>query len=156
MATPATTLISWHTHEYEKKDRHPDWPWYVGLLFGLAAVLAFFLGNIFFGIFLVLAGAMVLLYARKDPQHLSIEITDQGVTINGESIAYKEIRQFWLDETDKQDKLLLLVRKSFMPLLSFPLEGVTRDQVHSALTGKIPEVEMHESVSIKIFDRIGF
>jgi len=41
-------MISWSTLEFEEKDRHPDWLWYAGLLFGIAATISFFYGNIFF------------------------------------------------------------------------------------------------------------
>ena len=158
--TTTTTVvppsISWNTKEYEEKDRHPDWHWYAGLVAVLAAVIAFFVKDIFFGIFLLIAGVVVIIYAKKKPEELHVELNADGVSINNALIPYKDIRQFWLDETGKQDKLLLLVRANFVPLLSLPLEGVRALDVRALLAGRAPEVEMHESASVKIFDRLGF
>jgi hypothetical protein len=156
MAETSTPILSWTTQEFEKKERHPDWLWTVGLVFTLGAVVAFFYGNIFFGIFLVIAGAVVIIYALRNPKSLTIAIEDKGIRINGDLIQYEKIIQFWLDETDKPDKLLLRVKGSFVPTLSLPLEGVSTETVRSALKPYATEEELRESTSVKIFDRFGF
>jgi uncharacterized membrane protein HdeD (DUF308 family) len=56
--------LSWKTLEFEKKQRHPDWIWVVGLVSVLSAVVSFFYGNIFFGIFLIVAGFVTIVYAN--------------------------------------------------------------------------------------------
>ncbi len=148
--------VTWTTLEFEQHDRHRDWNWYVGLIAGIIAVVAFFYGNIFFGIFIIVAGATVIIYALRPPRHLTILINDDGVSINGEIIPYADIKQFWLDETDKPDKLLLLVKGSFVPMLALPLQGVTAETVRNALKPHATEVEMRESRSVKLFDYFGF
>lgn len=153
---PATPLIAWETKEYEEKNRHPDWHWYAGLVAVLAAVVAFFFKNIFFGIFLLIAGAVVIIYAKRKPDHWKVSVTTEGIVINDALLPFADIKQFWLDESGKQDKLLVLVRSNFVPLLAIPLEGVTTASVREALTGKAPEVAMRESTSVRIFDRLGF
>lgn len=148
--------LSWKTLEFEKKERSPDWIWTVGLVSVLSSVVSFFYGNIFFGIFLLIAGAVTIIYALKHPKELSITISESGVSINEELIEYKNITSFWLDETEKEVKLLLLVKTSFMPTLSLPLEGVSASQVREAMTPYAKEEEMRESRSIALFDKIGF
>jgi len=148
--------VTWTTLEFEPQDRHPDWNWYVGLIAGVVAVIAIFYGDIFFGIFAIVAGITVIIYAIRPPKHLAVTISKDGIAINNELIDYKVAKQFWLDETDKQDKLLLLVSGSFMPLIALPLQGVTAETVRSALKPYIPEVEMRESRTIKIFEQLGF
>jgi hypothetical protein len=142
--------------EFENKDKHPDWLWTVGLVSVLGAVLCFFYGNIFFGIFLIIAGAVVIMYALQKPKELEITIDESGVKINEMLIEYKSIPSFWLDENGKEDKLLLLVKGSFVPMLSFHLVGVKADDVRTLLSKYTKEVEMRESRSIALFDRLGF
>ena len=153
---PPQELISWTTMEYEEKERHPDWHWYAGLVFALAAVIAFFYGDIFFGILLLVAGAVVIIYAFRKPKELSIVMDQENLSINGDAIPYKRIKQFWLDESTKPDKLLLLVKGSFVPMISIPIAGVAANRVREHLIAFAPEVEMHESTGSKIFDRLGF
>lgn len=148
--------VSWTTLEFEPRERHRDWNWYAGLVAVIAAVLAFFYGDIFFGIFAIIAGVVVVIYAQRPPRHLTIKILPEGLSVNDEITPYANIQQFWLDETDKHDKLLLLIKGSFVPLLSIPLAGITADAVRTALTPYVKEVEMHESRTIKIFERLGF
>lgn len=148
--------VTWSTLEFEEKERHPDWIWYAGLIAGLVAAVSFFYGNIFFGIFAVIAGVTVIIYAFRSPQMLTISITSQGVTINEELIPFASVRQFWLDESEKHDKLLLLVKTTFFPMVTLPLDSVSAETVRAALVEHVPEVKMHSSNSDKIFDRLGF
>lgn len=148
--------VTWETLEFEPQERHRDWNWYAGLVAVIVAAVSFFYGNIFFGIFAIIAGATVIIYAIRPPKHLVIAIGAEGVSINEELTPYKSIKQFWLDETDKQDKLLLLVSGSAIPLLALPLQAVTAESVRAALKSHIPEVEMRQSRTIKIFENLGF
>lgn len=148
--------VTWTTLEFEQQDRHRDWNWYVGLIAGIIAVVSFFYGNIFFGIFIVIAGVTVIIYALRPPKHLTVIISNDGVSINGEMIPYADVKQFWLDETDKPDKLLLLVKGSFVPILVLPLQGITAETVRNALKPHTTEVEMRQSRSVKIFESLGF
>lgn len=142
--------------EFEKKDRHPDWLWTVGLISVLGAVLCFFYGNIFFGIFLIIAGAVVILYALRDPKELTIILDESGIKINELLFDYKAVTAFWLDESGKEDKLLLLVKGSFVPQLSLPIVGVRSEDIRDLLGKYSKEEEMRESRSIALFDRLGF
>jgi hypothetical protein len=148
--------ITWKTMEFEEKERHPDWLWTVGLVAALTATISFFYGNIFFGILLLIAGAVTILYALQKPKELTILINDKGITINDSLIEYKSLPAFWLDETGKQDTLLLLVKGSFVPQLSLPLSGVKTDDVRAVLSKYTKEEEMRQSRSIALFDRIGY
>lgn len=148
--------ITWKTLEFEEKERHPDWLWTVGLVAALSAIVAFFYGNIFFGIFLLIAGAVVIMYALQKPKELEITLSETGITINELKIEYKAVEGFWLDESGKEDKLLLRVRGSFVPTLSFSLVGVKADDVRTLLLKHAKETELRESRSVALFDRIGF
>jgi hypothetical protein len=148
--------LSWSVLEFEPKDRHPDWLWYVGLVFGIAATIAFYYSNIFFGIFLVIAGVSMILFAKRSPKILTISLGEKELIIAEEHIAYERIKQFWIDETQKPDKLLLLVKGSFTPILALPLDSVSAETVRIEMTKHAPEVLMHESLGIKIADRLGF
>ena len=154
--SPSTSTISWKAQEFEKKDRHPDWVWYIGLVFAIVATVAFFYGNIFFGILLVVAGTVVILYSFHDPKELTISIGTESILVNEESIPFAKIDHFWLDETGKPDKLLLRVKGSFVPVISLPLLGVRADEVRKALAPHAKEEFIRSSLSEKLFDQIGF
>lgn len=149
-------LISWKTVEFEKKDRHPDWIWTAGLIFGVAAVLSFFYGNIFFGIFLCVAGVAVIYFALQEPQEITIELTEKSLFINERAIDTKKITGFWIDESQKTDKLLLAVKGSITPMMSLLIENVESQKVRDAFSTVCPETEMHQSLGNQLFDKLGF
>ena len=99
------TPLSWTTKEFEEKPKHPDWQWYAGLVALIVAIASFFFGNIFFGIFALLAGAIVIIYAHRKPETLLITIDDEGVHVNEHVFTYKQIKQFWLDESRRHTGL---------------------------------------------------
>lgn len=142
--------------EFEHREKKPDWLWSVGLIGVLASGISFFYGNIFFGIFIIVASVVTIIYALKHPKELTITISSLGIQINNSLIPYKDITSFWLDETGKEDKLLLLTKTSFVPILSFPLSGIKAETVRNALTGNVEEKELRESRSIALFDKLGF
>jgi len=148
--------LSWTVQEFEEKERHPDWLWYAGLIFAIGATLCFFYGNIFFGIFLIIAGTSVIIFAQRKPGILAITLGEKELSVNDEQIAWDRVKQFWIDETAKPDKLLLLVKGSVVPQMSLPLAGVTREAVRTELLKHAPEVLMRESTGIKIAERLGF
>ncbi len=148
--------ISWTTMEFEAKERHPDWVWTAGLVFGIAAAISIFYGNLFFGIFLVIAGFLLIWAAIRPPKPLTISIEDDVVRVNDDTVVYARIKKFWIDETAKPDKLLLLVRGGLSPVMAFTLDGVTTEQVRTALKAKeIPEEFIRESTGVKIAERLG-
>lgn len=148
--------ISWTTLEFEEKDRHPDWIWYAGLIFALSATVSFFYKNIFFGIFLVIAGALVIMFSTRKPKHISIVLDEKEIIIDEDRIGYERVKQFWIDETEKPDKLLLLVKGAFIPMVVLPLSGIGAETVRAKMKLHTQEVRMRESMGVKIADRLGF
>lgn len=148
--------LSWTTTEFEEKERHPDWIWYAGLIFAISATLSFFYNNIFFGIFLVLAGTYVVLFAQRKPRTITVTCYEKTLTVNEKTFNWNNVTQFWIDETGKPDKLLLLVKGNLFPIMSLPLEGVTAETVRQEFAKHAPELFLRESTGVKIAERLGF
>jgi hypothetical protein len=147
--------ITWKTTDFIEKDRHPDWIWYAGLVAFAIAVTSFLLHNLFFGIFVLVAGGTVILMSFHKPTEVVITIEEKGIRINAEFFAFSTIKQFWLDESEKPDKLLILVG-GIAPLRVLSLEGVSSDTVRNTLSGLVPELLLKESFGVKILERLGF
>ncbi len=149
--------LSWITHEHPHKERTSDWVWYAGLISVIASALSFYYKNIFFGIFILVAGFVVIVIAIKKPREMKVMITKDVLFLNEAGIPLKAIERFWLDETGELDKLLLRVRGSFAPRIEITLEGVSAEDVREFLTScDCKEEEIRPSISAKVFDRLGF
>jgi hypothetical protein len=148
--------LSWTTTEFEEKNRHADWVWTAGLIFGLSAAIAFFYQNLFFGIFLCIAGACIIIFALRTPEEITITLDEKTLFINDTVITTDRISHFWIDETKKPDKLLLSVRGSFVPILVLLIENIETQKIREAFSKVCPEKQIHESLGVKIFERLGF
>lgn len=148
--------ITWTTLEFEEKKKSRDWVWYAGLVTLLVSAFAFYYGNIFFGIFSILAGGVVILYSRRPPRELTAALTEKGVIVNEHLTPFSEIQQFWLDESGKQDKLLVLTKSMVLPLMVIPVEGVSAEDIRSFLKEYTKEEFLRESTGNAIFDYLGF
>ncbi len=148
--------ISWSVLEFEEKERHPDWIWYAGLVFGIAAFFCFFYGNIFFGIFLCVAGTAVIYFAQRPPKMLTITLGEKELSVNDDVVPWERVTQFWIDESGKPDKLLLLVKGAVVPIMALPMANVTADAVRTEVAKHAPEAVIRESTGTKIAERLGF
>lgn len=149
--------LSWRTLEHADKERGGDWVWYAGLVALIVAILCFIFGNPFLGIFSIVAGVVVILIATKKPQELEITLSAEGIFINDMQIPYSSVTQFWLDEKGESDKLQLVAKGSFAPVIEIPLEDVRAEDVREYLLAKgCEEKEIRASVSTAIFHKIGF
>ena len=57
---------------------------------------------------------------------------------------------------ENEPKMILRSKKKILPLIVFPIEGMHHLDVRDFLLKYLPEVEMHEPVSHKIMEVLGF
>ncbi|HSE56945.1 MAG TPA: hypothetical protein VLB02_02585 [Candidatus Paceibacterota bacterium] len=156
MAETEAPTLSWSVHEFEKKDRHPDWIWAAGFVALVIAVLSFFYGNIFFGIFALIAGGAVIFFALREPKTITVTLSAETVRVDEQIIPYTKIEKFWLDEHGKTDKLLLAAKTGFVPVITIPLGEVAAETVREYLKQRCTESAIPVSFSTELFDRLGF
>lgn len=145
--------LIWEAPEYQHHHHTNDWFWAVGLVGLGLCVTAVILGNVLFGVLVLLGTIALILQAVKHPRHIEFGIGARGVRIMDTLYPHSTLESFWIT-----DDGLLLIRsqKALMPLLTIPLEDVSREEVRDTLLGFIDEEEMHEPISHKIMDALGF
>lgn len=147
--------IRWSAHEHGLRER--DRSWYVAL--GIAAVcfatIAVILGNVLFGVLILLAALTLALLARHPPKLAEFEISDLGVTIDNELHRYEEIISFWVEEKHEPPMLFIDTVKPLSPNFIVPLEHVDPKLVRAYLVERAEEVPMRESLSHRILAFFG-
>lgn len=144
--------FSWEAPEYEYREKSTDWFWAFGIFAVSAAVAAFIVSNILFGV-LILIGAFVLsIFAARKPEIIHFEINEKGIVIDKIIYPYKNLESFTVNE----GVLLVKTKKKLMQLLIIPLR-VSNEQVHDFLLENIKEDEDLEiPFSQTIMEAIGF
>lgn len=149
--------ISWQALEYKRKEKTADWYWAVILIALAMAVTAFFLHNIFFGILIIISTAILLSFSIVAPKLIDVSIDQKGVYLGKQMYPFATLDSFWVENRDEEDqKILLKSKKAIMPLVIIPLEEHNHLDVREFLLQYLPEVEMHEPLSQKIMERLGF
>ncbi|MDP2642101.1 MAG: hypothetical protein Q8P21_02325 [bacterium] len=149
--------IEWDAHEYEHKERSPDWFWAVGIIAISIAIASVIFGNIIFGI-LVLIGAFALsLFANRPPGTIHIVVDERGVTRAKVRYPYDTLESFWIDTDHPHNKIIIRSKKMFMPLIIVPLgESVDVEELHENLSQFLAE-EYHSLPLVeKMLEYLGF
>lgn len=149
--------ISWKAPEYKRKEKTSDWYWAV-ILISLAMVIAsFVLHNTFFAIIIIISTAILMSFSIIAPKIVNISINQKGITVEKETYPFATLEAFWVESIDEDNqKILLKSKKLIMPLIAIPLEEHHHLDIREFLLQYLPEIEMHEPLSQKIMEKLGF
>jgi len=153
-----TLAFAWEVLEFEEKTKRKDWYWLVGIVGVVLIVIAILLQNYLFGFLILLAAFMMVVMSNKKPELMSIEVSEQGININGEMHKYEEVFAFWIDrDKNGQPRLLLLSNQRITPLIALKIhEDIDPLDLRDYLIEFIEEQEMQRSVTDRVIDAIGF
>ncbi len=148
--------LLWKTHEYMHREKNSDWYWIVGIVSVTLCVISILLGNLMFGVFILVATFTLVLYASRPPQELEVELGDKGIRIDDTFYPYRSIDSFWIEEFELHPRILIKTHRKIFPYISVLLYDVEPEEVKTYLSQYIPEEFHSESFIEKLFIYFGF
>ncbi len=149
--------IEWDAHAYEHKERSSDWFWAVGIVVASVAIAAIIMGNIIFGIFIIVASFALSLFINRPPENIHAVIDEKGVSRANIRYPYDTLHSFWIDEEHSHKKIILRSKKTFMPLIIIPLgENTDVENLHETLKENLDEQYYSLPFVEKILEYLGF
>jgi len=149
--------ISWKAYEHKKKEKTTDWYWAVIIIALSIAIIAFIINDGFFAILIIIGVAVLLVFSTKEPRLFDISLDKRGLIIGKDMYPFANLEEFWVDITETDNpKILFKSKKTIMPLIVVPLEDHHHLDVRDFLLKYLPEKEMHEPLSQKIMEGLGF
>ncbi|HEV8666752.1 MAG TPA: hypothetical protein VN665_02785 [Candidatus Paceibacterota bacterium] len=134
--------ISWQVLTHVHKERTNDWYWALGLIAVVAAGLVIWLGNLLFGILILLCAGSIGALAMRGPREHSVDIGERGISIDGTLYTYRTLKSFWVDANPEYPRLFLTTGGIITPHMAIPLEDEYHAQVvHAYLVDRLDEVE---------------
>ncbi len=150
-------LIFWDSPEHIYTEKNNDWYWAVGIITITAATLAFILGNIIFGILIIVGVFSLLVHSSRKPDTVHCEINDRGIVLNQTLYSFLNLESFWIDSEKEEKKLIIKSSKTFMPYIIIHLTTeVDAERIREILLDYIAETEHHEPLSQQIMEKLGF
>src|SRR3989344_5061101 len=83
--------IEWDAHEYEHKERSPDWFWAVGIISVSVAIASVIFGNIIFAILVIISAFSLSLFINRPPENAHMVIDERGITKNRTHYPYSTL-----------------------------------------------------------------
>jgi hypothetical protein len=149
--------IIWHTLEYKKKEKTVDWYWAVIIIAVSIVIISIMVNNILFAILVVLAVTTLLIFSNREPLIIEVEINDRGIRVMKELHPFITLEAFWIDISNEKDpKIILKSKKVVMPLIIIPIDEYNHEDIRLVLLDRLEEKEMHEPLSQKIMEKLGF
>ncbi|MEK7060141.1 MAG: hypothetical protein AAB970_00770 [Patescibacteria group bacterium] len=149
--------LEWTALEYEEKERGNDWFWALGVIVLASAITSFIYANYFFGLFLIIGGILLGVFAVKKPDLVFYELNEKGLKIRNRLFPYTNIKSFWIKKDLEKSTLFIKSERLFMPIISMPINQNSAEEIKNfMLSENVPEEEMKEHVSEKIMDSLGF
>lgn len=151
--------IRWDSYEFKYREKTRDWFWLVGIITVSSALIFMIFDNVLFGIFILIAGFILMYSSQRKPYIIEFELTNKGVIIGGQMLPFRNIYSFFIfNDKVSPPKLLLKTNRKIAPIVVVPIETdyVDAETIHDFLIHFLPEEEMHESLSHRLFESLGF
>ncbi len=148
--------IEWGALERREHNHAPDWYWAVGIITLSIAATAVLLHNILFAVLIVVSASALFLRTLQKPREVSYSLTSKGFRSGKDFTPWSALESFWIDENEHEQKLLIKPIALISPLFIILLDGVDKENLRTVLSEKLPETELHEPLSKKIMEFLGF
>lgn len=151
--------IEWQSYDFDYKEKTADWFWAVAIITLSLTTLAAIYNNPLFALFMVIAGATILMTAQKKPKVITFKLTTKGIKIDENLFTYDAIKSFWIKENRySPPKLLVRSEKFITPVMVIPIETdvANASEVRTFLLAFVPEEKLIEPFSHKFMNFLGF
>jgi hypothetical protein len=148
--------LEWQAPEYIHTEKTGDWYWIVGIISVSIFLISAILGDIIFGLLVLVSTFALSLFASRPPETVTHEIAGSGITKGGLHINYDEIKSFWVETTDRYPRILFKTDRHFSPYFIFLIHPDDADQIRVFLQNHLKEEKMTESIFEKLLIYFGF
>ncbi len=149
--------VSWRAAEYEHTHHDSWWFLKIGIAGLIFLAFAIWQKNFFFGVFIVIASAVILTHNKREPNVIDFRVSEKGVRIANQLYEYNEFQHFSVRKRPgKLDEIVFKRKIMFNPFLHIPADSRTIWDAREIIKRKIQEVEHDSSLLDVLLDLIGF
>ena len=144
----ASIIAEWQTPDFEYREKTVSWYWLSIIVAVLILGLAVWMRNFLFGVFVVLAEMLVLVWANKQPELRSFTLMDTGLRIGASKwYVWTDMVSFDIeaDVEEGWDTLTIKFHHKLQPLLSIKIPKEKTPVIEKTFLGILPKEKMEES-----------
>lgn len=148
--------IEWSSPEFEFREKDESWFFGTGLVMVVIVIYFALVKNFLAVIVFLLAGFVLISYARRRPRILRFYIGPKGVEMGDEIHPLDTLESFWIFYNPPDVKeLSIKSKKTFLPYLKLPLGSTHPALLREILLQYLPEIEQEEGFFDDLGRRIG-
>ena len=152
-----TRTVQFEADHHYHSPRSSDWYWALGILGIAGSVTAILLGNMLFGVLIIVATLVVTLVSLRPISTVPYIISQRGIQIDDVFHPYATLESFYIDEHNySQPVLLIKAERMFTPLFVIPIPDEYVMEIEDVLASRIPEEHLEEPVLMKLLEFFGF
>lgn len=149
--------LRWEAPEHKHAERGADWYWALGVIALSSALTAILFQNFLFALLIIVAAFTLGMFALREPQMAVFELDEHGLRIDDVIFRYGEMNAFWVDEREGEATLLIDTPRFMNPDIIAPIEGIDPGEVRAFFRARrVPEIELTEPWTYKLFEALGF
>jgi hypothetical protein len=148
--------IEWVAPEYIHKERTPDWFWTIGIVALISCIIAIFMHNYLFAVFILISGACLILFTLRPPREVRFIIEQKGFMIGREKHEWRSIKGFTIKEGEPYSKLLIMTARKFLPIYTIPVPNDLLADIRHSMSEAVPLIDLEESRSMQFMEKLGF
>lgn len=155
--TEGTRSIYWEAPEHYHTEKGGDWFWILGIIALAGSIASIILGNVLFGVVILLAATTMFIAAHQEPRVIGFEVSLRGIKIDKTIYPYATLDSYYLDEENHiNPQLIVKSKKLFMPLIIIPIPDEHIDLIEDLVSDRLPEEFLEEPLSHRILEAFGF
>ncbi|MBU6142141.1 hypothetical protein KGO95_03455 [Patescibacteria group bacterium] len=149
--------IVWHAPEFEYIHKDLEWYWTTLIASAVLFLIAIWQQDLLFAIFIVIAEALFIHWAREYPRTLKFMIDDRGIEIGHiKSYTYVHLSGFHILTHSDHGELILRTKTRLHPYTRIIVVKEDIPDIKAFLRRHLPEIEYEESLSDHFGRMIGF
>jgi len=149
-------VVIWHAPEFEYREKGVSWYWLTIILAVLLIALAMWQRNFLFGVFVIVAEILVILWGGKKPRILAFAVDERGLAIGDrEHHPWSEFSTFSAEEGEDLSLLVFQSRRA-RPALYVLVPPAQFPEVKRVLLSQLPYVEYQRSLVEAVEEFFGF
>ncbi len=150
---PFSYPLTWSFPEYPKHERTAGWFIIAVLIGGALFIFAILTGNYLFASIIIFISLIIALQHFHTPLTIDFSITEDGISLAGKALPWKEIKSFWMIYEPPEIKTLYFTFKGLRPTLKIPIAEQNPLHIREALNPYVEEDLEQENESFS--DAVG-
>ncbi len=150
--------IIWQAPEYLYQEKDVSWYWLSIIATAILVLISLWQRNFLFLVFVVIAEAMILFWAKEYPRNIEFKLDSKGIHIgNIKSYPFDDLEGYHIhEENDYASELILKTRNRFNPHVKILISNDDTEEIKEFLQNHLNELEYDESLNDRISKMLGF